>query len=298
MLINSQTLDLAFRGSKTIYSDAFDAAPSHKDQIAMTVPSTGRDETYGWLGQFPQLREWIGPRHVHNLTAHGFTIKNRKFESTVAIQRDDMSDDRLGLFKPSFAEMGHLARHHPEELIFGLLASGFSSLCYDGQNFFDADHPQFDREGNEVHVSNVQAGADTPWFLLDTSRAVKPLIWHEREDYQFTAMSDPANPHVFMNDEYIYGVRARVNAGFGLWQLGYGSKGALTSENYAAARSAMMNFRADGGRILGIQPTTLVVPPSLESDALKLLNSELGSGGETNQWKGTAKLIVTPFISE
>ncbi|TNJ43027.1 hypothetical protein FGE21_10075 [Phaeobacter sp. B1627] len=101
-----------------------------------------------------------------------------------------------------------------------------------------------------------------------------------------------------MNDEYIYRVRARVNAGFGLWQLGYGSKGALTSEIYAAARSAMMNFRADGGRILGIQPTTLVVPPSLESDALKLLNSELGSGGETNQWKGTAKLMVSPFIGE
>jgi len=50
----------------------------------MTVPSTGRDEIYGWLGQFPQLREWIGQRHVHNLKAHSFTITNRKFESTVS----------------------------------------------------------------------------------------------------------------------------------------------------------------------------------------------------------------------
>ncbi len=298
MLINAHTLDLAFRGFKTVYSDAFDAAPSHKGEVAMTVASSSRDETYGWLGQFPQLREWIGPRVISNLAAHGFTIKNRKFESTVSISRDDFSDDKLGLFKPTFSEMGYLARHHPEELVFGLLASGFTSPCFDGQNFFDADHPQIDREKNTISVSNFQDGAETPWFLLDTSRAVKPLIWQERENYEFTAMIDSANPHVFMNDEYIFGVRARVNAGFGLWQLGFGSKATLNAANYGAARSAMMNFRADGGRILGIQPTTLVVPPSLESDALKLLNSEFGAGGETNQWKGTAKLIVTPFLGE
>lgn len=298
MLINAHTLDLAFRGFKTVYSDAFDAAPSHKGEVAMTVASSSRDETYGWLGQFPQLREWIGPRVISNLAAHGFTIKNRKFESTVSISRDDFSDDKLGLFKPTFSEMGYLARHHPEELVFGLLASGFTSPCFDGQNFFDADHPQIDREKNTISVSNFQDGAETPWFLLDTSRAVKPLIWQERENYEFTAMINSANPHVFMNDEYIFGVRARVNAGFGLWQLGFGSKATLNAANYGAARSAMMNFRADGGRILGIQPTTLVVPPSLESDALKLLNSEFGAGGETNQWKGTAKLIVTPFLGE
>lgn len=297
MIINEQTLDLAFRGFKTLYSDAFDAAPSHKDKIAMTVPSSSRDETYGWLGQFPQLREWIGPRHVHNLMAHGFTITNRKFESTVAIRRDDPSDDKLGLFKPSFSEMGYLARHHPEELVFGLPASGFTETGYDGQYHFDTDHPQFDRDGNQVSVSNIQAGASTPWYLLDTSRAVKPLIWQERETYPFTAITAPDDAHVFMNDEYIYGVRARVNAGFGLWQLGIGSKATLDATNYAAARAAMMDFRADGGRILGVRPTTLVVPPALESAALKLLNSEYGPGGETNEWKGTAELIVTPFIA-
>lgn len=297
MIINEQTLDLAFRGFKTLYSDAFDAAPSHKDKIAMTVPSSSRDETYGWLGQFPQLREWIGPRHVHNPMAHGFTITNRRFESTVAIRRDDPSDDRPGLFKPSISEMGYLARHHPEELVFGLPASGFTETGYDGQYHFDTDHPQFDRDGNQVSVSNLQAGASTPWYLLDTSRAVKPLIWQERETYRFTAITAPDDAHVFMNDEYIYGVRARVNAGLGLWQLGFGSKATLDATNYAAARAAMMDFRADGGRILGVRPTTLVVPPALESAALKLLNSEYGPGGETNEWKGTAEPIVTPFIA-
>ncbi len=69
MIVNGQTLDLAFRGFKTVFTDARLAAPSHYSDIAMTVPSAARDETYGWLGQFPALREWIGPRQVKNLEA-------------------------------------------------------------------------------------------------------------------------------------------------------------------------------------------------------------------------------------
>lgn len=41
--------------------------------------------------------------------------------------------------------------------------------------------------------------------------------------YEFQSITDPSHEHVFKNGEYIYGVRARVNAGFGLWQLGHGA---------------------------------------------------------------------------
>ncbi|WP_113911338.1 Mu-like prophage major head subunit gpT family protein [Roseovarius dicentrarchi] len=293
MLINAQSLDLVYSGFKTVYTDAYLAAPTHSDKVAMTVPSSGRDETYGWIGQFPQLREWIGPRHVHGLSAHSFKIVNRDFESTVSVHRNDIMDDRLGVFKPSFAEMGHLARNHPEELIFGLLADGFESQCYDGQSFFDADHPQKD---GKVSVSNMQTGTGAPWYLLDTSRSVRPLIWQEREGYQFQAKTSAGDDNVFMNNEFLYGVNARVNAGFGLWQLAFASKAELTPANYAAARAAMMNFRSDDGRILGINPTTLVVPPTLESAALHVVNTETSDGGGSNPWKGTAELIVTPFV--
>lgn len=59
----------------------------------------------------------------------------------------------------------------------------------------------------------------------------------------------------------------------------------------------MMDYRADGGRILGIKPTTLVVPPALEESALELLNAVNNEAGASNVWAGTAELIVTPFIS-
>ena len=58
----------------------------------------------------------------------------------------------------------------------------------------------------------------------------------------------------------------------------------------------MMKMTGDRGRKLGIRPTVLVVGPDNESAGRKLLNSEYASGGESNEWKGTAELIVTPWV--
>lgn len=297
MLVNSESIELTFKGFKAIFTDAFMEAPVNSEKIVMKVPSSGSDETYGWLGQFPAMREWVGPRQIKNLEAHGFTIKNRKFESTIRVGRDAIADDKIGVFKPMFSEMGQGARRHPEELVFNLLKAGFNTACYDGQNFFDTDHPVKDAEGNSTVVSNFQAGSAPAWFLLDTSRAVRPIIWQERESYEFQQLIANDNPHVFVHDEYLYGVRARVNAGYGLWQLAYGSKATLDATSYAAARAAMMDFKTDGGRILGVNPVVMVVPPALEDAALHLLNTETKDGGGSNPWKGTAQLIVTPYLS-
>ena len=305
MIINAAALDLAFKGFKAVYTAAYDKAPIAWDRIAMTIPSSARDETDGWLGQFPQLREWVsGERELKALEAFGFSIVNKRFESTVSIKRTDFADDRLGVFKPMFAEMGHTARQHPDELIFGLVAAGFTTLCYDGQNFFDVDHPVPDPAGpvevggrNFRLVSNMQAGAGPAWFLFDTSRAVRSIIWQERENYEFQTVNAHSDTRVFMTDEYLYGIRARANAGFGLWQLAFGSKAALTAANYAAARASMATIKGDKGRILGIRPTVLVVPPALEEAALTLLNTDTNDGGGSNPWKGTAQVIVSPWLA-
>lgn len=43
---------------------------------------------------------------VQNLKTYSFTIVNRKVEATLKVRRDDIADDRLGVFKPFFAEIG------------------------------------------------------------------------------------------------------------------------------------------------------------------------------------------------
>lgn len=300
MLINRANLDIAFNGFKTLFNDAFQGAPSAYREIASVVPSSSAEETYGWLGQIQTFREWVGPRVVGNLSAHTYTIRNRDYENTVAVGRNDFEDDKYGIFGPAFSEMGRAAAEFPDQLVFALLAAGFTTTCYDGQYFFDTDHPVRlnGPDGDPTSVANTDGGSGTPWFLLDTSRMVKPIIFQERRPLGNLVSKDrPEDDNVFMNKEFIYGSDGRCNVGFGLWQLAWGSKQTLNATNYASARAALMRMQGDGGRTLGVRPTTLVVGPSLESAALKIVNSELASGGETNEWRGTAKLIVTPYLA-
>jgi phage major head subunit gpT-like protein len=149
-------------------------------------------------------------------------------------------------------------------------------------------------------ASNMADGDGPAWFLVDTSRAVRPVIFQKRIDYNFQQLTKDTDENVFMRDQYLYGVRARLNVGFGLWQLAYGSKGPLDADAYGAARAAMHALTGDEGRPLGIRPDTLIVPTAMEADGLSILNAELvlqGGAAVSNIYKGTAKLIVTPWLN-
>src|SRR5690606_27387688 len=115
--------------------------------------------------------------------------------------RDDIRDDNLGIYRPLFEEMGMSTAAHPDRLVFELLKNGFTELCYDGQPFFDTDHPVLDEDGKEISVANTDGGSGTPWFLLSTRRALKPIIYQEREQFEFVAKDDPKDGNVFMRKE-------------------------------------------------------------------------------------------------
>ncbi|MCB1464972.1 MAG: Mu-like prophage major head subunit gpT family protein [Nitratireductor sp.] len=298
MIINTQTLDAAYTGFKTLFNQGFEGAKSITPEITTKVPSSMEKEVYGWLGQFPGMRKWVGDRIIKNLVAHGFTVVNELFEDTISIPRTKIEDDSYGVFSSFFVEMGRAAAEKPDEIVANLLLNGFDQQCFDGQYFFDSDHPVRTGDNDYVSVSNVQSGSSAPWFLLDTSRAIKPILWQERIPFsQFQRLDRDSDHNVFFQDEYIYGVRGRGNAGYGLWQMAFGSKATLDADNYEAARVAMMGFKGDEGRPLGIMPNTLVVPPSLEKKALNILNAEHLENGESNVYRNTAKLIVTPWLS-
>lgn len=292
MLINRENLATVYTGFKTAFNNAFNGTAPTWNQVATLVPSTAKQENYAWLNEFPRLREWVGDRHIKSLAASGYSLTNKKFESSIGVPRDDLEDDSYGVFTPLFSEMGYAAATHPGELVFALLAAGNTTLCYDGQYFFDTDHPV-----GGASVANDLGGAGTAWYLLDTSRPLKPLIFQRRKDYMLKAMTAEEDEGVFMRDEYRYGVDARCNVGFGFWQMAVRSKQTLDETNYGNARAAMMAFRSDEGRPLGISPRLLVVPPSLEGAALKLIQSEVGANGASNIYRNTAQVLVCPWLS-
>lgn len=287
-------------GFSKAFQDALAATPTDWEKVATRVPSSSASNTYAWLGQSPALREWVGDRVLKDMAAQAYQVQNKLYEGTVAVKRTDIEDDNVGVYTPLFSEMGRAAKAHADQLVFGLLAAGETTTCYDGQNFFDTDHPVYpnvDGTGTATLVSNLQAGTGPAWYLLDTSRALKPLIFQERTTPELEAMTSTQDEGVFMRDEYRYGIRYRCNAGFGFWQLAYKSKAALDAGNFNAAMAAMMQIKADGGRPLGIKPTTLVVPPSLRAGAMALIEAQLTTGGASNPNYKAVEVIVSPWLA-
>lgn len=296
MQISAKALTALYDAVKTHFNQGRNGYTPLWQKIATLVNSTASQENYAWLGEFSRLREWVGDRQVNQMRVYDYSIKNKKYEATEGIAAEYIEDDTYGVLMSKFADMGHAAASHPDELLFALLASGFTTTCFDGQYFFDTDHP-VGETGSEVSVSNMQAGAGSAWFLLDTNRPLKPLIFQRRKDYRLQAKTDAGNSdHVFMTDVYLYGVDARVNVGFGFWQQAFASKAALNDDNFDAAIAAMMSFESDKGRPLGIMPSMLVVGPSNRAAAKKVVEAENKASGESNTNYQAVEVVVVPWL--
>ena len=271
--------------------------------VATRVGSSTKSNTYGWLSKFPKLREWVGDRVVKDLTESSYQILNKKYEGTVDVEREDIEDDNLGIYGPIAQSMGHEAAIHPSRLLSGLIASGTSTLCYDGQNFFDTDHPVYANEdgtGAATTVSNYDDNGGlggTAWYLLDCSRPLKPFIFQERTRPEFDTLDNPsASEPVFMKDKYLYGIRYRCNVGFAFWQCAYRCEKPLTEDNFNEAYAALQSIKRDGGEPMGIMPTHLMVPVSLRSAALKIAEAEFINGGDSNVNAKAVKPLVNPWL--
>jgi phage major head subunit gpT-like protein len=134
MLVNAANLHSFFIGLKTAFNEGFSSYPSVYRTVAMEVTSSSAEEKYGWLGQFPNIREWIGDRIIHSLEVHDHEIKNRKFEMTISVDRTSLEDDRYGIYAPMVKEVGRAVAEHPDSLVFELLKAGFTTACYDGSS--------------------------------------------------------------------------------------------------------------------------------------------------------------------
>jgi len=297
MIINSANLDAIRVGFSTAFRRGLGQAATQYGRVATTVPSSTKENKYGWLGKLPDMRQWIGPRAVQGLAEHDYSIPNVSYELTVGVDRDDIEDDNLGVYQPMFVEMGEAVARQPDRLVFAALAAGFTTNCYDGQYFFDTDHPVLDGTGAEISVANTDGGSGTAWFLLSTRRALKPIIFQNRKNPMFVMKDRPEDDNVFANKEFQYGVDARRSVGYGFWQMAWGSKQTLNKANYKIAREALMGMKGDHGTPLGLTPDLLVVPPSLEGEALEILNAERDAAGATNVYKGTAELLNSPWLA-
>lgn len=296
-LTRSDVPKLLEDGLKTVFFEALDSTVGTSERITTVIASESDQETYSWLGGTPVMREFVDERMPLGLQEHHYTIRNRTWESSIAVERAAVEDDKYGQIRLRVQDLARETRRHVDELVFTLLRDGFTAKCYDGRSFFDDQHPgcsgtQSNLGGAELDAASLQAAItammkfrddrgrflgivpdllvvppelqwtamellesayrpeDGPtavqpvsnvlrgrldllvspyltypgdWFVLSTKGFIRPIILQMRSPVEFSSL-EAASESGFMRDQYVYGVRARYNAGYGLWQMAYGSR--------------------------------------------------------------------------
>lgn len=270
-------------GYKAIFQQTFNDTEAEAKKLATIVDSKDLSEDYVWLGNFPNMKEWVGERDVQALQDFGYSLKNKLFEASVTVPRLHIEYDKVGLYKPAIEQMAQNCKLFGSELVATVLLAGTTGLCYDGKAFFATDHAvgtdTYANKGNGVlnsdniiagitfmgtiknskgktlrvkpnllvcgpaNLANVvnaltkeyKAGGETnttykmldylilpeitgmDWYILDTSKPLKPFILQVAKDAEWEAADDDK----FMKDHALFGAKSFMNAGYGLWQLGF-----------------------------------------------------------------------------
>lgn len=82
-------------------------------------------------------------------------------------------------------------------------------------------------KGTAEVVEDARLTSDAAWFLLDTTKAIKPFIYQERSAPVFVQQTDTASDDVFNRKKFKFGAEARAAGGYGFWQLAWGSDGTV-----------------------------------------------------------------------
>lgn len=146
MIVNKANIATFFVNLKTTFMNALKGTPTMWQKVAQKVPSDGKANDYGWLSDFPEMREWIGDKVLKALSAFKYTVENKDWEATITVKRNDLKDDTTGQYAIKAQSAGKSGAHLPDRIVAGLVNNGFASFCYDGQYFFDTDHPMGEKK--------------------------------------------------------------------------------------------------------------------------------------------------------
>lgn len=137
---------------------ALDALAMYR-AVSTRVTSDKDRESYRWLGAPPPMREWGTGRKARDVIVEAWNVANQKYECTMEVDRDEISDDQTGQIRIRAMEVGEQAATHKDYLISQLLLNGGTGTGFDGVAFFSTAHVS----GASGSQSNsLSAAAATP----------------------------------------------------------------------------------------------------------------------------------------
>ena len=162
MALDTAKATVTLRTLTQKFDQAVKSSTPFYPRICTPVQSDGADEAYGILGSMPAVREWLDDRQFKELRAGNYVLKNRKWESSVQIDRDNLADDRMAMYGPIMQNLGIRAAKHPDKLLFEQMVAGKSQVCWDGQFFYDTDHSWGDSGSQDNDLTYAAATGTVP----------------------------------------------------------------------------------------------------------------------------------------
>lgn len=137
--INRAALDAAF----TRYSNEFQSGLSNTPNmefmsLVKEFGSSTASSFYTFLAKNLKFREWVGPRKFNDLQSKNFEVVNKKFELSVRMPEDDISDDTLNVYDPIIQEMGQAWME--EKLFRATNVVIDNATCFTGDALFANTH--------------------------------------------------------------------------------------------------------------------------------------------------------------
>jgi phage major head subunit gpT-like protein len=173
-VINSGLLT---KGLRSEFFNRFDRTTVHFQDLSTRVPSSSDSETYKWLGTVPQMREWGTGRLARGLRTESYSVENLKYEATIEVDRDEISDDQTGQIRLRVGELAQRAATHKDYLLGQLLINGESAgfLGYDGVPFFSASHAS-GASGNQDNLMSYDATTPTSPSVDEFKGALRAAV--------------------------------------------------------------------------------------------------------------------------
>lgn len=291
-----QTLHIAY---SAVFNEVMASAPASWEQFALRVNSTTKGNEYSWLRNMPQVKRAFGPLTFEDLIRKGYQVENYRFHVGFKVPVDNIEDDNLAGIEVGVRATMEDAAGFTDRAVHTMLPVGLpgnGGLAFDGLSFFNTGHKTLDAS---VTYSNLDdAGGGQYWYLVDTKKFVKPIIWQDRKEFMMTVQNKPSDDSVFEDEEVRWKISGRRGFGYTFPQLAYASNQTLNATNLEAAVTAMMQQKSDDGRKLALMPDLLIVGPSNHFAAKKLLENEREAAGASNVHYGSLDLMMSHYVED
>ena len=302
-----------------VYSDA--TIPEIWKNYCSEMPSASEQNIYAWTGMIPKPRLWKGARVTVRSYPQTYTLVNKPYELTLAMDQFKFDDDQFGVYYRQLQDQARQTRRLPDYWTRDLLENsgdqtGTAQNGLDGLTYFNTAHLQniyvpsgttysndFTGGGQTINGTLVggafsptafatlteymmtlkgedgeplgiypnlvmvpaalkleaelvmkssffappawatitgQVGAadnplkrfgveplvnqyltsNTKWYMFDTTKSFKPLIWQVRQAPVYTPRVNATDPLVFDTHTFAWGVYGRVAPGWSYSFLG------------------------------------------------------------------------------